>query len=71
MKSMSDRKMDMGMGGVDSDGYFPSEAKHHKMARAGEIKGFQYPDTEEAVHADSNQAVKATSGNMPKTGFRH
>lgn len=71
MKNMTDRKMDMGMAGVDSDDYFPSEAKHHKMDRAGEIKGFNYPDTEEMVHADTNQAVKATSANMPKTGFRH
>lgn len=71
MKPMSDRKMDMNRGEPDSDGFFPESAHHKKLARAGEIKGFKYPDTEEAVHADSNQAINATNKNLPKPGFRH
>lgn len=71
MKPLKDRKMDMNSGAVDSDGYFPSSAEHKKLPRAGEIRGFKYPDTEEATHADSNQAVSATNKNLPKTGFRH
>jgi hypothetical protein len=71
MKPMKDRSMDMNGGPVDSDGYFPSEAKHKKMPRAGEIGGPKYPDTEEAVHDDSESQVKAIKRNMPKKDFRH
>ena len=71
MKPMSDRKMGIGGGAVDSDGYFPSEPQHKKLPRAGEIRGFDYPDTEAQVLADTNQAISNTSKNMPKTGFRH
>lgn len=71
MKSMNDRKMPMGSGPVDSDGYFPEQPQHKKMARAGEIKGFKYPDTEGMASADQNQFVSNTSKNMPKSGFRH
>lgn len=71
MKPMTERKMDMGKGPVDSDGYFPEMPEHKKLSRPGEIKGFKYPDTEELVLRDSEQAVKETSKNMPKTGFRH
>ena len=71
MKPMSERKMDMNRGAVDSDGFFPEEAHHKKLSRVGEIKGFKYPDTEGAVFSDSEQGVRETSKNMPKTGFRH
>lgn len=71
MKPMSERKMDMNRGEVDSDGYFPESAHHKKLARVGEIKGFKYPDTEEATYRDSEQFVKETSKNLPKPGFRH
>jgi len=71
MKPMNDKKMDMRKGEVDSAAFFPENPEHKKMARAGEIKGFKYPDTEEAVHGDQEQFVKETSSNMPKTGFRH
>ena len=71
MKQMSDRKMDMNRGEPDSDGYFPESAHHKKLARAGEIKGFKYPDTEEAIHRDQESMVKETSKNMPKPEFRH
>jgi len=71
MKPMSDRKMDMNRGEVDSEAFFPESAQHKKMARAGEIKGFKYPDTQEAVHRDQEQGVRETSKNMPKPEFRH
>ena len=69
MKSMSDRKMDMVKG--EGESFFPEQAHHKILPRAGEIKGFKYPDTEEALHRDQQQFVKATSGNMPKPEFRH
>jgi len=71
MKPMSDRKMDMNRGEPDSDGFFPEAPHHKKLGRVGEISGHKYPDTEEAVLADSNQAVKETNKNKPKSGFRH
>lgn len=71
MKSMSDRKMKMSAGGPDSDGFFPSEAQHKKMARPGEMKGFMYPDTEEAIFSDQNSFVKGINAAEPKDGFRH
>lgn len=71
MKPMSERKMDMNRGEPDSDGFFPEQAHQKKLTRVGEIKGFKYPDTEEAVRADSEQGVRETSKNMPKSGFRH
>ena len=71
MKNMSDRKMGMGKGGPSEDGYFPSEPHHKVLERVGEIKGFKYPDTEEAVRMDSEQAVRATNKNLPKAGFRN
>ncbi len=71
MKNMSERKMGMGKGSVDSDGYFPDAPEHRKLARAGEIKGFKYPDTDEAIHRDQNSMVSDTSKNMPKSNFRH
>ena len=71
MKPMNARKMDMNSGAVDSEGYFPESAQHKKLPRAGEIKGFKYPDTEEAVSRDQSQFVRDTSKNMPKPEFRH
>lgn len=71
MKQLSDRKMDMKRGNPESSGFFPEEPHRHVMARAGEIKGFKYPDTEEAIHRDQNSMVKDTSKNMPKPEFRH
>ncbi len=72
MKPMSERKMDMNKGEVDSEAYFPEAPHHKKMPRAGQIKmNGKYPDTEERVHADQEQFVSAASKNMPKAGFRH
>ena len=69
MKQMSDRKMDMRRGEPES--FFPDGAERKSMPRAGEIKGFKYPDTEEAIHRDQESSVKSTSKNMPKPEFRH
>lgn len=71
MKPMSERKMPMKKGEVKSEPYFPETPEHMPMARAGEIRGFKYPDTAEAIHRDQEQGVKETSKNMPKPEFRH
>lgn len=71
MKPMNEKKMDMNRGEVDSEAFFPESAHHKKLARAGEIRSFKYPDTQEAVHRDQEQFVKETSKNMPKPEFRH
>lgn len=71
MKKMSDRKMDMKGGEVDSDGFFPSAPKHRVLPRVGMIKGFHYPDLEEDIHRDQEEFVKDASKDQPKTGFRH
>lgn len=71
MKPMSDRKMDMKRGEPDSDGFFPSQAEHRKLPRAGEISGHKYPDTEELVHADTNSQIREANKNKVKDHFRH
>jgi hypothetical protein len=71
MKPINERKMDMNRGEVDSEAFFPEAPHHKKLGRAGEIRGFKYPDTEEAVMRDQTQAVSNTSKNMPKPEFRH
>jgi len=69
MKPMSERKMDMKRGEPES--FFPDSAERRAMPRAGEIKDFKYPDTEEAIARDQESSVKMTSKNMPKPDFRH
>ncbi len=71
MKPMKDKRMDMSRGEVDSEAFFPESAHHKKMPRAGEIKDFKYPDTEEAVHRDQESFVKDASRAQPKQDFRH
>lgn len=71
MKPMSDRKMDMNRGEPDSDGFFPEAPHQKKLARAGEISGHKYPDTQEMVHADTNMHIKEANKNKPKADFRH
>jgi hypothetical protein len=71
MKPMKDRKMDMNRGEVDSEAFFPESAHHKKMPRAGEIRGFKYPDTEEEIHRDQEQFVRSTDRAAPKPEFRH
>lgn len=69
MKPMSDRKMDMRKGEPES--FFPDGAERKPMPRAGEIKGFKYPDTEEAIHRDQMSSVGNVSKSLPKPEFRH
>lgn len=71
MKPMSERKMDMKSGKPKSEGFFPEDAEMRALPRAGEIKGFDYPDTDQAINRDQDQFVKSTSSNMPKPEFRH
>ena len=71
MKPMNEKKMDMRPGKPMSDGFFPEEAHTKALGRPGDIKGFKYPDTEEAIYRDQESFVKDTSKNMPKSEFRH
>ena len=69
MKPMTDRKMDMGRGEPES--FFPDAPHKKDLRRPGEVRGFKYPDTEEAIHRDQDQQVKATNAGMAKPDFRH
>lgn len=71
MKSMTDRKMDMNKGGVKSAEFFPEEAHHKAMPRAGEISDSKYPDTEEAIHKDQQSFVKDANKARAKPDYRH
>lgn len=71
MKPMSERKMGMGRGEPDSEAFFPEQAHHKKMPRAGEINSPKYPDTEEAIHRDQEQFVRESNKAKPKPEFRH
>lgn len=71
MKSMNDRKMDAKAGMPKSEPFFPENPERKVYARAGEINNRKYPDTEEAVLADQNQAVRSTNSGAPKPEFRH
>lgn len=69
MKPMSDRKMDMKRGEPDS--FFPDAAEKKELKRPGEIKGFKYPDTEEAIMKAQEDSIRGISRDMPKPEFRH
>ena len=69
MKKMSDRKMDMARGEVDSKEFFPEEPHYKKLARPGEIQGFKYPDTEEEIFRDQEQFVRASNSEKQKPEF--
>ena len=69
MKPMTDRKMDMGRGEPES--FFPDSPHKRALKRPGEIRGFDYPDTEQDVERDQEQQIKATSASLPKPDFRH
>lgn len=71
MKPMNQRMMDMRKGEPESSAYFPEMPHRKELPRAGEIRDFKYPDTEEAILRDQNQYVKNTNSNMPKPEFRH
>jgi len=71
MKAMSDRKMDMSRGEPDSDNYFPESAHKRPLPKAGEIRGINYPDTDQQIHSEQNQGVKASNAGRQKEGYRH
>lgn len=71
MKPMSERKMDMSRGEPDTDGFFPDSPHKRALPRAGEIRGIDYPDTDEAIHGDQEQAIRETNAARQKEGFRH
>lgn len=71
MKPMTERKMDMSRGEPDSDGYFPDAPHKRALPRGGEIRGIDYPDTDQKIHGEQNQAVKASDAGRQKEGYRH
>lgn len=71
MKSMKDRKMDMSRGEPESEGFFPEEPHRRELRRAGEIRGIDYPDTQEDIHEDQEQAIRASDRARQREGFRH
>lgn len=71
MKPMNERKMDMNAGKPKSEGFFPEGAMRKELKRPGEIKGFDYPDTEQAIYACQEDHIKKISRNMPPAEFRH
>ena len=71
MKPMSERKMKMSSGKPKSEGFFPSESEVRVLPKASEIKGFDYPDSDEAIHRDQQESISKSSRNQPKPGFRH
>jgi len=71
MKPMNQKELGMRKGEPDSEGFFP-EQPHVKILRpVGEVTGFKYPDTEEAVYRDQEESVRDTSRAIPKKDFRH
>ena len=71
MKSMSDRKMDMSAGKPMSEGYFPEESQRKDLMSPGEINMVNYPDTEQDIYMDQDQAVSASNRGKLAAGFRH
>lgn len=71
MKAMTDRKMDMRPGKPESSAFFPEEAHRRELRRAGEIRGIDYPDNQEDIYGDQEQAIRASNRARQKEGFRH
>jgi hypothetical protein len=71
MKPMSDRKMDMSRGEPDSEAFFPEAAHRKEMRRPGEVNGIKYPDTEEMIYRDQEQAISGSNRGKQKEGYRH
>ncbi len=71
MKSMNDRKLDMMRGKPMSEGYFPEDPHYESLMSPGEIKVPMYPDTEEEIYMNQNQAVKASDKGSLAAGYRH
>lgn len=71
MKAMSDRKMDMSVGKPKSEGFFPEEAHSKDLKSPREIRGMKYPDTQEEILKDQEQAVMASDRGAQDAGYRH
>ena len=71
MKPMTERKMDMSRGEPDSDGYFPESPHKRGLPKAGEIRGIDYPDTDQKIHSEQNQGVSASNAGRQKESYRH
>lgn len=71
MKSMNDKKMDMGKGDPKSEGFFPMGAHVKVLNRANEIARRNYPDKQEDIINAQNSSVKDISKSLPKPGYRH
>lgn len=71
MRSMSDRKMQMGSKGKSS--VLPTETHTKKMSSprgAGAITP-DYPDTEEKIKKDQETAISKINSNKMKPGWRN
>jgi len=71
MKSMNDRELPMREGKPLSEGFFPEDAHREPLRRTGEIRGIDYPDNEEDIHEDQEQAIRASDRARQREGFRH
>ena len=71
MKSMSDKSLGWSKGSPKSDGFFPSEPQNKVMGLPGSIPKGMYPDNQEDILRDQNQAVKSCKAGKAKEGYRH
>lgn len=71
MKRMDDRKMDMKAGKPKSEGFFPEDAHRKELDSPGQIRGFKYPDDEEDIYEDQEQAIRASDKGRLDDGYRH
>lgn len=71
MKRMDDRKMDMSRGEPMSEGFFPEEPHRKELRSPGDIRGIKYPDEEQDIYEDQEQAIRASDKGRLEEGYRH
>ena len=71
MKKMTDRKMDMKKGMPKSDSFFPEDPEVRELPSAGSLMGFKYPDTDQQIHEDQEQFLRAANKEKLAEGYRH
>ena len=71
MKPMSDREMDMRRGEPESDAFFPEEPHMRVLPKNSDIRDMKYPDTDEEIHMDQQEAVRDADRARMKEGFRY
>lgn len=71
MKRMDDRDIDMDDGKPESEGFFPEEPKRKELRSPREIRNIRYPDTEEEIYDDQEQAIRASDAGRQDAGYRH